>query len=145
MSGLPENPKDLPSPPFLDIPGIANFRDIGGYACSGTPEHASVRTGLVFRAADPSKVTSDGLAKMKQLGIKKVFDLRSVPELRHQGPEWAGVDIDEDVFVTKTEGQEIPADSIERVWCPVFKKEDYSPEQIALRYKEYSKMGPQVR
>lgn len=49
----------LPSPPFVNVPGIANFRDIGGN---------NVRRGLVYRSADPSKPTEEGLMKMKDLG-----------------------------------------------------------------------------
>ncbi len=51
---------DLPSPPFVDVPGIANFRDIGGNG---------IRRGSVFRSADPSKATEEGLTKMgRELG-----------------------------------------------------------------------------
>jgi hypothetical protein len=49
---------ELPSPPFIDVPGIHNFRDIG--------DGHLVETGLVFRSADPSKATEDGLQKMSQ-------------------------------------------------------------------------------
>jgi len=50
----------LPSPPFVDVPGIANFRGIGGQY---------VGPGLVYRSADPSKVLRAGLEKMsKDLG-----------------------------------------------------------------------------
>jgi len=51
---------ELPSPPFVDVPGVANFRGIGGH---------HVGPGLVYRAADPSKATKAGLEKMsKDLG-----------------------------------------------------------------------------
>lgn len=50
----------LPSPPFVDVPGCANFRGIGGQY---------VGPGLVYRSADPSKTTQAGLEKMsKDLG-----------------------------------------------------------------------------
>lgn len=52
----------LPSPPFIEIDGIANFRDIGGYP---TAQPQNVRRNLIFRAADPSKATPHGLQKMK--------------------------------------------------------------------------------
>ena len=56
----------LPSPPFIDISGISNFRDIGD------GEH--VRRGLVFRSADPSKATKEGLEKLqKELGTVCIF------------------------------------------------------------------------
>ena len=51
----------LPSPPFVDIAGVANLRDIGGQP---TDNGEKVRAGLVFRSADPSKTTEDGLKKM---------------------------------------------------------------------------------
>lgn len=53
----------LPSPPFVEIPGIANFRDIGGHE---TTDGAKVRHGLVYRAADPTKATEDGKKKMSE-------------------------------------------------------------------------------
>ena len=54
---------ELPSPPFVDIPGIANFRDIGGIS---TTNGQSIRKGLVYRSADPCKATEDGMKKMSQ-------------------------------------------------------------------------------
>lgn len=48
----------LPSPPFVDVPGIYNFRDIG--------HGQQVRSGLLYRSADPSKATEVGLQKMSQ-------------------------------------------------------------------------------
>ena len=53
----------LPSPPFVEIPGIANFRDIGGQQ---TTNGQTIRHGLVYRAADPSKATEDGKKKMSE-------------------------------------------------------------------------------
>jgi len=49
--------------PFVDVPGIANFRDIGG---NPTTNGASTTKGLIFRCADPSKVSTEGLEKMSQ-------------------------------------------------------------------------------
>lgn len=53
----------LPSPPFVDVEGIANFRDAGG---EETSSGKSVVTGLIYRSADPSKATEAGLQKMSQ-------------------------------------------------------------------------------
>lgn len=56
----------LPTPPFVTVPGIANFRDAGGHA---TASGKNVRTGLIFRSADPSKATEEGLNKLsKEIG-----------------------------------------------------------------------------
>ncbi|KAK4542480.1 hypothetical protein LTR36_006732 [Oleoguttula mirabilis] len=115
----------LPSPPFIEIPGIFNFRGIGGHY---------VGPGLIFRSADPTKATSIGLQKMRQdLGIRVIYDLRSAPEIKRDGPEWAGVAVDKaDVFEPY---------GIKREWVPVFAEKDYGPEQVALRYKEYTRSG----
>lgn len=142
---------DLPSPPFVNVPGIANFRDAGGQT---TNNGKKVRNGLLFRSADPSKATVEGLNKMgKELGkvcfyqpqptlsmlayglagLKTIFDLRSAPEIRRDGPEWANVEIaKDDVFEPY---------GIHRDWVPVFAEQDYGPEQVAVRYKEYKRGG----
>ncbi|THY74838.1 hypothetical protein D6C86_04418 [Aureobasidium pullulans] len=139
MAELFDKAPELP-PPFVNVTGIANFRDIGGY--STTDKH-SIRRGLVFRAADPSKVQPEGLAKLKELGVKKVFDLRSIPEIHKQGPEWQGVEVEKEVFTTKPEGSDeaVPEGDIERIWCPVFQNTDYGPEQVAIRFQNYAKKG----
>ena len=54
---------DAMSFPFVDVPGIANFRDIGG---NPTTNGTSTTKGLIFRCADPSKVDTEGLEKMSQ-------------------------------------------------------------------------------
>ncbi|KAF2171888.1 hypothetical protein M409DRAFT_63430 [Zasmidium cellare ATCC 36951] len=116
----------LPSPPFIPVEGISNFRDIG--------DTTHVRRGLVYRSADPSKATPAGLKKMSEgLGIKVIFDLRSTPEIQRDGPEWAGVEVDkEDPYVEY---------GITRKWVPVFAASDYGPEQVGLRYQHYTKTG----
>ncbi|KAI4715723.1 hypothetical protein E4T48_08090 [Aureobasidium sp. EXF-10727] len=139
MAELFDKVPELP-PPFVNVTGIANFRDIGGYSTS-TPHQQSIRTNLVFRCADPSKVRPSGLAKLKELGVKKVFDLRSIPEISKQGPEWAGVAVEKEVFVTREEGEEDDGEQIQRVWCPVFRNTDYGPEQVAVRFQNYARKG----
>lgn len=67
------------------------------------------------------------------IGVKKVFDLRSIPEIQRDGPEWAGVEVDKpDVFAPY---------GIERDWQPVFATKDYSPDQVSLRYQQYVRSG----
>ncbi|KAM3416968.1 hypothetical protein BST61_g8553 [Cercospora zeina] len=117
---------NLPSPPFVDVPGTANFRDAG--------DGKTFRKGLVYRAADPSKTTTEGMQLLRNdLGIVAIFDLRSLPEIQRDGPEWQGTDVDAaDPFAEH---------GITRHWTPVFAAEDYGPEQVALRYKQYTLAG----
>ena len=113
----------LPSPPFINIEGISNFRDIGGYRISN--QEAKVRTNYVYRCAEPSRITSSGENKLRDLGVTVFYDLRSVPEIQR--------------LKTQTQIKEIPG--IERVFIPVFSEEDYSPERIALRWRDYAANG----
>ncbi|KAL7621217.1 hypothetical protein AAE478_008534 [Parahypoxylon ruwenzoriense] len=136
--------KQLPTPPFHHIPGLPNFRDIGGYPVSGSSSGSTpglpdgengeptkvVRRGLVYRSSEPSKITTDGVSKLQALGIEKVYDLRSTVEIERGMREGYGW------HVKEWEGAS-------RVFVPVFLDQDYSPEALALRYKNYSSESSQ--
>lgn len=113
-----------PSPPFIAIPGLANFRTIGPLPLPAQPHH-HIRPGLIYRSAEPSRLHPAGITTLQALAITHVYDLRSAVEIeRHQAPirEWPGC---------------------RRVFVPIFHDQDYSPEAIALRYQHYSGRGPQ--
>jgi hypothetical protein len=130
-SPLSTNPPGLASPPFVTVEGVHNFRDLGGYAC--TPR-GSVQRGWIYRCAEPSQITEQGTAKLQELGVKVTYDLRSGPELENLKGR----------FDTEEEGEKrLGVDGIERVWCPVFKTQDYSPEKLMVRFQNYRK-GPEV-
>ncbi|KAI0012010.1 tyrosine phosphatase family-domain-containing protein [Xylariaceae sp. FL0662B] len=152
---MAEDQQLLPSPPFEHVPGLPNFRDLGGYPVVGSPvadpdpdpdpEAAGktrtrtrtrtrtkmVRRHLIFRSSEPSRLTADGVARLQALGVERVYDLRSASEiargLRQQGPGYP---------VKEWEGAR-------RVFVPVFLDEDYSPEAMALRYRHYLSESPQ--
>lgn len=113
----------LPSPPFIEVAGIQNFRDLGGYPVSNRPNY-SVRRDLIYRCAEPSSVTEDGIRTMQKLGVTHIYDLRSKIEIARS--EAAG------------RGGIVQWDGCARVFAPVFTDQDYSPEQLALRYKDYT-------
>ncbi|KAL8695258.1 MAG: hypothetical protein Q9224_003430 [Gallowayella concinna] len=74
----------LPVPPFVPIEGLVNVRDIGGYEVPAPTKDGrpcSVRRGLVYRGSEPGRITPDGRAAFKALGIKKVYDIRTEEEL----------------------------------------------------------------
>jgi hypothetical protein len=120
----------LPSPPFITVAGIPNFRDLGGYPISTSPDH-SVRREIIYRCGEPSKVTKDGISTMQRLGITHIYDLRSNNEI--QRAEVAG------------RGGVVEWEGCERVFVPVFEDKDYSPERLAERYLNYSADGTEVR
>ncbi|KAH6651725.1 tyrosine phosphatase [Truncatella angustata] len=114
----------LPSPPFVFIEGLPNFRDIGGYPIASQPGKV-VRSGVVFRSSEPSKVTDQGISELQRLKVTDVYDLRSQNELEkdakaghgRQPKEWEGS---------------------RRIFAPVFLDQDYSPEALAKRFKNYA-------
>ncbi|KAI1080478.1 protein-tyrosine phosphatase-like protein [Whalleya microplaca] len=141
---MADSPEELlPSPPFQRIPGLPNFRDLGGYpiSSSGSGEEEAdkmakkrkmVRRNLIFRSSEPSRLTPDGVAQLQALGIANVYDLRSALEINrgllkegHRFPvkEWEGA---------------------RRVFVPVFLDEDYSPEALAVRYRNYLSESAQL-
>jgi len=118
---------DLSSPPFVSISGIHNFRDLGGYAVSPT---LSVRRNVIYRCGEPSKVTPNGIEMLKSLGVTHIYDLRSKVEIeRNKDVNWGGIK---------------EWDGCERVFAPVFIDQDYSPENLALRFKDYASEGTEV-
>ena len=58
---------------FLEIEGIANFRDIGGYTGLNGQ---TVRWGKVYRAGQLNKPSASGVDSLKALNIATVVDLR---------------------------------------------------------------------
>jgi len=105
-------------PPFIHVAGIANFRDLGGHPIASSPTQ-SIRQNFIYRCADPTQVSPDGIKTLQELGVKKVYDLRSDTEVegwRGKGnppAEWEGC---------------------ERVSIPVFALRAQDPVSLALRY-----------
>jgi hypothetical protein len=70
----------LRRPPFVYVSGTFNTRDVGLVpTASGQP--SELRPGFVYRSGGLNRLTDDGKSLLAQkLGIKKIFDLRSVEE-----------------------------------------------------------------
>ncbi|QBJ95384.1 tyrosine-protein phosphatase [Rhodococcus sp. ABRD24] len=86
--------------PILSVP---NLREIGGYR---TREGATVRFGRFYRSTDLSKVTADDAARLAELGLVTVFDLRTLSE-RDVAPDRAPMSAREvplDVLADKVGG-----------------------------------------
>ncbi|KAI9671228.1 MAG: hypothetical protein M1829_004635 [Trizodia sp. TS-e1964] len=125
---------DPPSPPFLAIPGVVNFRDVGGYPVSKTTNQPrSIRRNLIFRSAEPSNITPEGIEQLHSLGITTMYDLRSLHETQRASPlvPQTGVAPSAKVAVADIDG-------VQRVYTPVFINQDYSPEAVAQRYNNYA-------
>ncbi len=65
----------------LPMDGVRNFRDIGGYP---TMDGEESRWGRVFRSGRLDETSDADLARIEQLGITTVFDLRTQDEVDRQ-------------------------------------------------------------
>ena len=125
----------LPSPPFVNVDGVRNLRDIGGYSIS---TRRCTRRRLVYRSADFSTLTEDGLKQLEPLKIKAVFDLRSKKEVEKAGK--GDTEPQRKYFETWTSRPDGPRYN----FVPVFDDDDYSPEALAERFKDYASEGTKV-
>ncbi|EHL00335.1 (Phosphotyrosine protein) phosphatases II [Glarea lozoyensis ATCC 20868] len=114
------SPPDEFSPPFIQIDGLDNFRDIGSWPT--TTPHVSVRQNVLYRGPDLGPITPKGEQELRDLGIETIFDIRSVPQIERAGG------------VQEVEG-------IKRVWCPVFEESEYTLDKAGLRYTQYASDG----
>ena len=64
----------------VNIPGIQNFRDLGGYP--SYPHHKRTRWGMLYRSGEIDNLECGSLKKLKNLGIRTIIDLRSPEELQ---------------------------------------------------------------
>ena len=60
--------RHFPSPPFINIDGLHNFRDCGGYPIADCPNKI-IRQGVLYRSADPSKITTEGISQLGELNV----------------------------------------------------------------------------
>lgn len=60
------------------VEGAPNLRDLGGYE---TPAGRQVRWGQVFRSSNLARLTDRGVAYLRHMGIRKVYDLRTDAEV----------------------------------------------------------------
>lgn len=128
---VPGTPETLPSPPFVHLHGIPNFRDLGGWPIVGE-KGRSFRRDFIFRCGEPTRATQEDIQKIQSLGITHVFDLRSNPEIKKL--QIRGV----------SDAAAAPWPEIERVYCPVFPEQEYDPVSLAKRHEQYLTDNPEV-
>ena len=63
----------------LGLTGVENARDLGGYYTADG--QYQVKTGMLFRTGDLHDATDADLAKLQELGVVKVIDLRMTYEV----------------------------------------------------------------
>jgi protein-tyrosine phosphatase len=70
-----------PEKRIVTLPGAFNVRDIGGYT---TQKGQTVRWGQVYRAGTLSNLTDEGVARLSELGIQTICDVRTTHEAETQ-------------------------------------------------------------
>lgn len=74
----------------VNIPGIQNFRDLGGY--KGV-DGKNTQWGMLYRSAQIDSLNGCALRELKNLGIKTIIDLRSKTELNNYPPLQEGFNV----------------------------------------------------
>ncbi len=74
---LAAQPKQDPPGQNLGIASVANLRDIGGYT---TRDGAIVRTKLLYRSNQLSRISPNDMKRIAALGLKNEYDLRTAEE-----------------------------------------------------------------
>ncbi|TCD64550.1 hypothetical protein EIP91_003988 [Steccherinum ochraceum] len=110
--------KVLSAPPFVDVEGVPNLRELGGYPVAG--DVSTTTKPVIYRSADPSRITEKGAERLRALGIKKVFDLRSPHEVR----------------ILKSRSLSI--EGVEVVGLEVTRTESFEPQDIAKQLQMYA-------
>ena len=75
----------------VNIPGIQNFRDLGGY-----PSYAARKQthwGMIYRSAEIDSLECCSRKELENLGIKTLIDLRSPSEIDRQPPLQKGFNV----------------------------------------------------
>lgn len=146
---LPEKfvfPDTLPIPPFIDVDGIPNFRDMGGYLTassyfSGAGTSATtpmmVRRNFLYRCAHPQLLTEPGNKTMvEQLGIKHIYDFRSAPEVKKLSASLSQFNTSD--APNNPDSKALEPKGITRHFTPVYEEEDYGPVALATKLEWYT-------
>lgn len=64
----------------VKMEGTFNFRDLGGYE---TTEGSRVKSGVIFRSGNLSRITDSDKEMLRELGIKNICDLRDNDEVQN--------------------------------------------------------------
>jgi protein-tyrosine phosphatase len=69
----------------IALPSTPNFRDLGGLV---TADGRQLRHGQLFRTEGPAYLTDTDSARLRELGLRLVCDLRSDNEREHEPNHW---------------------------------------------------------
>ncbi|KAJ7826925.1 protein-tyrosine phosphatase-like protein, partial [Mycena olivaceomarginata] len=93
---------------------VINARSVGGFSTSDTDSDI-VKPVILFRSADPSRITPKGKEQLLALGVRRVFDFRA----------------DDEIAGYKTTAPMIPG--VEFLRAPVSESHAFDPVSLAAR------------
>lgn len=139
-------PENLPTPPFLHVDGVPNFRDLGGYRCLPLPGAAEsngkafvLRRNLLYRCAHPTHLTPTGLDYLtERLNIHAIYDLRSAPEIARLANTVASSGKTIYPLADPHTGCIDALPGLTRHFIPVYQSEDYGPVALARKLAWYT-------
>jgi hypothetical protein len=138
-------PSNLPSPPFLHVEGVPNFRDLGGYPCKASSSSSTdgkisiLRRGILYRCAHPTHLTQSGATYMtSQLGVRDMYDLRSAPEIARLATAVSQQGKSVYPLADAATGALDSVPGFTRHFTPVYAEEDYGPVALARKLKWYT-------
>ncbi|KAJ3214792.1 hypothetical protein HK099_006668 [Clydaea vesicula] len=111
----------LPNCRVLTIPGVKNFRDVGGFP---TVDGKIVKRGVLYRSAKIDDASAMGLTKINNLGIRYVIDLRSNLE--------GGTSESDEEF-----------SNFSKIHLPIFNDDEFTPEVLKHRWGLYATGTPE--
>ncbi|KIX10046.1 uncharacterized protein Z518_01127 [Rhinocladiella mackenziei CBS 650.93] len=140
-------PTNLPTPPFLHVQGVPNFRDIGGYQCQPPPSASAspdsrfytLRRGILYRCAHPTHLTPEGAQYLTQtLNVHSIYDLRSAPEIIRLASTVANSPKGVYPLANPNTGCVDDYPGLTRHFAPVYQTEDYGPVALATKLAWYT-------
>ena len=66
---------------LIDLDGTSNTRDLGGYL---TGDDRMIRSGQLIRSENLYRLTPEDFARLEEIGVKTVIDLRTAKEHHHE-------------------------------------------------------------
>ena len=131
---------------WLPLEGAINFRDLGGYEAA---DGRTVKWGVVFRSGTLARLTDRDHERLTRLGLRLVFDLRTLDEQQRQPsrlpadgdhealslPIWPKADSDLEVLLRggriweRVDATDISADHMQRIMCKFYRS--YALDHVA--------------
>ena len=102
----------------------------------GNEKIYTLRRGVLFRCAHPTHLTPKGASTLiSELGISKMYDLRSGPEISRLATTVANSPADLYPLADPNTGtiESHAAPGLERIFTPVYQNEDYGPVALARK------------